>query len=981
MFEEELELWIEKYVFGYPAGKTRMKKGLVRMIPSHKVYCEPFCGGASVFFAKEPSETEVLADANAEIVKAFKMIQSLTKAELAELRSCEWMARKKLFERMKTAKPEGKVAKLHRFLYLRSFSFSRLGGATESGRSLSGYDTASEGRATKIVERVAKAIPRLKGVKLVAGDYESVVKEYDGADTVFFFDPPYAGYNVQSGIGEKGFDEERFRKVLKSIKGKFILTYGVKGKLDLSGFKVQRVAQWRSVARGGKGVSRDQNLATLVVTNFKGAVYKAFEETGLDLEDLRLHVDMQPIAKFSDGGMHVHTLDRKRKETDLDGIHSHVFMAESDGGRERILRTVHGGPHVHTLAKEDAESTQAGAKHKHKVLVYSLDQYYTPSEVLETSEESGHTHELGTSNTAFDGGHVHDLVTETGAKIKSLTPGKIATMQVKKSEDPYLEIPTHATPRPAVLKLCASDGGFTVDLWLDNGNRAIGWGFEIARVPVEVGKLAELAKRFTVEGDRYVDSLTKLVPARELGASDLGMLKLEGEIEGGRVEYVDACAFEHGLHTEDSHEYFVSKGAELSGVIDVLRDGFGNWHARIRKNDLLPAVLSPRACLEKWIPPLGHSGLPQALEAVIPESLQFWTEKSDRKHAIEIRDLLVASRLITKDRLALVNGEIRLIEKQISGLFDPGEPTDLDPQWAIKAVAERFGGNVVEKFGTEEAHIEGEALAFYDLTASADSIDSVAKALATGSTDFALMCIDSEQAREALSKYGRPFRIIPSDPHHAAEVCKRIFLTSFPLLKTADVQWLESEELRKASTPIAKPFAGFDTFDDCVASVMAEQDLSEEDARKVCGKLQTEAEKSEETETVDKLFAPYTDQISLLKAEDERYVLGVVLEPETKDSQGDVYSAEEIRKAAHNFMAEFQNVGLMHRRLVNGKVQILESFLAPVAFSVGKEKVKKGTWLLGTRVLDADLWAAVKDRKLTGYSIGGSAIRRPERSS
>ena len=29
---------------------------------------------------------------------------------------------------------------------------------------------------------------------------------------------------------------------------------------------------------------------------------------------------------------------------------------------------------------------------------------------------------------------------------------------------------------------------------------------------------------------------------------------------------------------------------------------------------------------------------------------------------------------------------------------------------------------------------------------------------------------------------------------------------------------------------------------------------------------------------------------------DERYVFGVVLEPETVDSQGDIYSEEEIRK-------------------------------------------------------------------------------------
>ena len=37
---------------------------------------------------------------------------------------------------------------------------------------------------------------------------------------------------------------------------------------------------------------------------------------------------------------------------------------------------------------------------------------------------------------------------------------------------------------------------------------------------------------------------------------------------------------------------------------------------------------------------------------------------------------------------------------------------------------------------------------------------------------------------------------------------------------------------------------------------------------------------------------------------DERFVLGIVLEPEVVDAQGDIYSAEEIRAAAHRFMED-----------------------------------------------------------------------------
>jgi DNA adenine methylase len=111
---------------------------------------------------------------------------------------------------------------------------------------------------------------------------------------------------------------------------------------------------------------------------------------------------------------------------------------------------------------------------------------------------------------------------------------------------------------------------------------------------------------------------------------------------------------------------------------------------------------------------------------------------------------------------------------------------------------------------------------------------------------------------------------------------------------------------------------------------------------------------------------------------DERFVLGIVLEPEVVDAQGDIYSADEIRQAAHRFMEEFGGLGLMHRLAVNDQVKVLESYVAPVDFEIAGVPVKKGTWLLGVRVLSDELWEQVKDGKLTGFSIGGSARRVPE---
>ena len=126
-------------------------------------------------------------------------------------------------------------------------------------------------------------------------------------------------------------------------------------------------------------------------------------------------------------------------------------------------------------------------------------------------------------------------------------------------------------------------------------------------------------------------------------------------------------------------------------------------------------------------------------------------------------------------------------------------------------------------------------------------------------------------------------------------------------------------------------------------------------------------------------------KIPVVKTEEERFVLGIVLEPNDgedgapldPDTQKDIYSAEEIRQAAHKFMEEYRNLGVMHSELANDKIKILESYIAPADFILDGTKIRKGTWLLAVRVIDDTLWQCVKRGELTGFSIGGSAMRSP----
>lgn len=124
--------------------------------------------------------------------------------------------------------------------------------------------------------------------------------------------------------------------------------------------------------------------------------------------------------------------------------------------------------------------------------------------------------------------------------------------------------------------------------------------------------------------------------------------------------------------------------------------------------------------------------------------------------------------------------------------------------------------------------------------------------------------------------------------------------------------------------------------------------------------------------------APTQKQVRALKAADElRYILGIVLEPEVADSQSEIYSADEIRKSAWMWLRDFRNIDLEHKLYVNDLVEVVESYVTTSDSEVGGQPVLAGTWLLGVVVKDDGMWADIKSGKLTGFSINGFSKKKP----
>lgn len=105
------------------------------------------------------------------------------------------------------------------------------------------------------------------------------------------------------------------------------------------------------------------------------------------------------------------------------------------------------------------------------------------------------------------------------------------------------------------------------------------------------------------------------------------------------------------------------------------------------------------------------------------------------------------------------------------------------------------------------------------------------------------------------------------------------------------------------------------------------------------------------------------------------YVYGVVYSPLQVDTDWETMCAEDIRKMAHNFLAEARvsEIDLMHDSQPCGAV-VVESFIA----RKGDPDYPEGAWVLGVRMEEGPIWEAVRTGKLNGFSVGGIVQKAPK---
>lgn len=213
-----------KTPISYYGGKQKLCTEIINRIPEHRLYGEPFTGGAAIFFGKEPSKVEVINDTNKELINFYKIVQqdfvSLEKEVRITLHSRDLHRKAKVIYDNPDMFTEIKRAWAVWVLSSQSFC-SMLDGSF-------GYDKLKNTVAIKL-ENKKKSFTedyaiRLQNVQVECTDALRIIDSRDTKESFFYCDPPYFNSDCGHYDGYSKQDFENLLKLLSGIKGKFLLS-------------------------------------------------------------------------------------------------------------------------------------------------------------------------------------------------------------------------------------------------------------------------------------------------------------------------------------------------------------------------------------------------------------------------------------------------------------------------------------------------------------------------------------------------------------------------------------------------------------------------------------------------------------------------------------------------------------------------------------------------------------------------------------
>lgn len=243
-------------VLRWHGGKWLLAPWIIKHLPPHRVYVEPFGGAASVLMRKPRSYAEVYNDLDQGVVNLFRVLRSGRAGELIEALRLTPFARREFEGSYKETDDPVESA---RHLVIRSFMgfgsnghnpMVRTGFRANSNRA--GMTPARDW--VNYPDNLSLVVQRLQGVIVESRDAMECMGQHDGPETLHYVDPPYLpetrSPKMKNGgryhVYEHEMTEDDHLELLGFVRG-------LRGMVVLSGYPAPiydgALAEWRRVER------------------------------------------------------------------------------------------------------------------------------------------------------------------------------------------------------------------------------------------------------------------------------------------------------------------------------------------------------------------------------------------------------------------------------------------------------------------------------------------------------------------------------------------------------------------------------------------------------------------------------------------------------------------------------------------------------------------------------------------------------------
>ena len=206
-------------------GKGLFVNTLLRHMPDHTIYVEPFGGAAALFFAKRPSDVEVYNDIDSRLVNLFRVLQDKgLRHDLMDMLAHTLVSREIKYECWeKRGVDEGMVKNAWKFYVIIRQGF---GGKYEGSW---GHKLTKRTDWVGAVHALPELCRRLDNVQIEHDSWKDILTRYDTEDTFFYLDPPYVKGSRRGGEYVHEMDDDEHIDLIEKIQS-------LKGKVLLSGY-------------------------------------------------------------------------------------------------------------------------------------------------------------------------------------------------------------------------------------------------------------------------------------------------------------------------------------------------------------------------------------------------------------------------------------------------------------------------------------------------------------------------------------------------------------------------------------------------------------------------------------------------------------------------------------------------------------------------------------------------------------------------